>query len=74
MKKIFVLIGLFISLAGFGQAKDTLNARQDSVATMKVVSEIYNFMQDKNVGVKDYMLIQNILNAYMREKFIKPKK
>lgn len=74
MKKLLIL--LCFGATAMAQKKDSLkiDRRTDSLMTLKTISEISSFMKDYNVGVKDYILFQNILSAYYSQKFIKPKK
>lgn len=67
MKKIITLTGLIISLNASAQ-KDSVNV--DSIQTMRVAKEIVDFMFDK-ITAKNYMMFQQILEAYIKEKQLK---
>lgn len=53
----------------FCQSKVKLDSlKTDSLYTYQVLLQLLGFMQDKNVGVKDYSLMSNIINAFIEEK------
>lgn len=77
MKQVLLALTVFFALSVSGQKTkivDSVKINTDSIATLKTVNELYGFMMKKNVGVKDYSLVQSIIVAYLNEKFIKPKK
>ncbi len=67
-----IIILLFISSVCFGQKKDSLPPKPDSVQI--IMNEFLTFLQDK-VTVKEYLPVQQMVNAYLQNKeFMKPKK
>lgn len=65
-----LLISLFISAICYGQ-KDSLPKKPDS--TVIVMSQFLIFLQDK-VTVKDYMPVQKMVDAFLKQEFLKPRK
>lgn len=68
-----LIIAVLFSIAASAQKPDTLKAK-DSTALYLAYGEMLQFMQKENLGVKDYILVQNVLTAYIREKQISWKK
>lgn len=72
MKFIIVLLLVIFSSVCFGQKKDSLPAKPDSVQV--IMNEFLVFLQDK-MTVKDYMPFQEAVNIFLQHKeFLKPKK
>ena len=70
MRLIFIF--LFISAVCFGQKKDSLPPKQDSVSV--IMNEFLVFLQDK-ITVKEYLPVQQMVTAYLQNKeFLNPKK
>lgn len=64
MKLLIIL--LFTSSFAFGQ-KDSTQVK-DSITTVKILTEILKFSEDKNIGVKDFNFLNKVLTAYLIEK------
>jgi hypothetical protein len=70
MRKTIIALLLLGTLSARAQtkAKDTTKINQDSVNTVTVAAGIYQFAHDKNLGVKDFEMLTNILQAYIDER------
>lgn len=67
MKKLLIALSFFTLSATAQTKKDSVKINQDSIAILKAATGIYQFAHDKNLGVKDFELLNQILNAYIDE-------